>query len=91
VRAAQMTQRTNQFNLTTRRYTESEMRAMLSGGSTQVLTVFVRDRFGDYGQAGLLMYEAAEGVLRVHNMLLSCRALGKGSSTRWWHGSDRLQ
>ncbi len=78
VRAAQMTQRTNQFNLTTRRYTESEVRVMLGRGSTQVLTVFVRDRFGDYGQAGLLMYEAAEDVLRVHNMLLSCRVLGKG-------------
>jgi FkbH-like protein len=78
VRAAQMTQRTNQFNLTTRRYTESEMRVMLSGGSTKALTVFVRDRFGDYGQTGLLTYEAAEDVLRVHNMLLSCRVLGKG-------------
>jgi len=78
VRAVQMTQRTNQFNLTTRRYTESEVRVVLDGGSTQVLTAFVRDRFGDYGQAGLMMYEAAEDVLRVHNMLLSCRVLGKG-------------
>jgi FkbH-like protein len=78
LRAAQMTQRTNQFNLTTRRYTESEMRVMLSGGSIEVLTVFVRDRFGDYGQTGLLIYEAAEDVLRVHNMLVSCRVLGKG-------------
>ena len=77
-RAAQMTQRTNQFNFTTQRLTEPEIREALSGGSMEILTAFVRDRFGNYGQVGLAMYQADDDVLRVQNLLLSCRALGKG-------------
>ena len=77
-RAAQMTQRTNQFNFTTQRLTEPEIREALSGGM-EILTAFVRDRFGNYGQVGLVMFQAADDdVLRVQNLLLSCRVLGKG-------------
>ncbi len=77
-RAAQMTQRTNQFNFTTQRFTEPEIREALSGGSIEILTAFVRDRFGNYGQVGLVIFQALDGVLRVQNLLLSCRVLGKG-------------
>jgi FkbH-like protein len=77
-RAAQMTQRTNQFNFTTRRLTSAEIREMISGGAMQALAAFVRDRYGDYGQVGLVMYEAVDHVLRVRDFLLSCRVLGKG-------------
>ena len=77
-RAAQMTQRTNQFNFTTRRFTASEIRGMLDGGAMQALAAFVRDRFGDYGQVGLMMYEAVHDALHVRDFLLSCRVLGKG-------------
>ena len=77
-RAAQMTQRTNQFNFTTQRLTEPEIREALSSGSMEILTAFVRDRFGNYGQVGLVMYQAVDDVLRVQNLLLSCRVLGKG-------------
>ena len=77
-RAAQMTQRTNQFNLRTQRFTEPAIRQLLWEGSTEILTAFVRDRFGDYGQVGLVMFQAAEDVLRVRDFLVSCRVLGKG-------------
>jgi FkbH-like protein len=77
-RAAQMTQRTNQFNFTTRRFTVPDIRELLGGSSVEILTTFVRDRFGDYGQAGLLTYAEVDGSLRVHDFLLSCRVLGKG-------------
>jgi FkbH-like protein len=77
-RAAQMTQRTNQFNFTAIRFNEAEMRALVTASSMRILAAFVRDRFGDYGQVGLVMYEPHQEVLRVPNMLLSCRALGKG-------------
>jgi FkbH-like protein len=46
VRAAQMTQKTNQFNLTTRRYTESDIRLILSDGGLG-WTLSVKDKFGD--------------------------------------------
>jgi FkbH-like protein len=77
-RAAQMTQRTNQFNFTTRRFTEPEIREMLRGGSMQIFAAFVRDRYGDYGQVGLVMFEAGDDALHVRDFLLSCRVLGKG-------------
>ncbi len=54
-RAAQVTQRTNQFNLTTRRYTESEAQAFIAGGGGRVLCLSLRDRFGDMGLVGLAM------------------------------------
>ena len=71
-RAAQLTQRTNQFNCTTQRFTEADVRRF------QILTVFVRDRYGDYGQVGLILYEIHDDTLHVRNFLLSCRVLGKG-------------
>jgi FkbH-like protein len=77
-RAAQLTQRTNQFNFTTIRRTELELRALLGNGSN-VLRVRVRDRFGDYGLVGLVIiaYDAGP-LLRVDTLLLSCRVLGRG-------------
>ena len=76
-RAAQLTQRTNQFNFTTVRRTEPEIRA-LSGSSSNVLRVKVRDRFGDYGVVGLMILDESADVLAVDTLLLSCRVLGRG-------------
>jgi len=75
-RLAQLTQRTNQFNFTTIRRTEPEMRELASGST--VLRVKVRDRFGDYGLVGLVILDAISGALGVDTLLLSCRVLGRG-------------
>ena len=77
-RAAQMMQRTNQFNFTTRRFTAPQIREALDRDSRQFLAAFVRDRYGDYGQVGLVMFEPVDDVLHVRDFLLSCRVLGKG-------------
>jgi FkbH-like protein len=76
-RAAQLTQRTNQFNLMTRRRTEVEVREMLDRG-THMLKVSVRDRFGDYGLVGIVTHTKKDRGLLVEDFLLSCRVLGKG-------------
>jgi FkbH-like protein len=76
-RVAQLTQRTNQFNFTTVRRTEAEVRALPRSGFT-VLRVKVRDRFGDYGLVGLIITEISSDILRVDTFLLSCRVLGRG-------------
>ena len=76
-RVAQLTQRTNQFNFTTVRRTEPEIRALLSAGSI-VLRVKVRDRFGDYGLVGVVVADARSDALVVDTLLLSCRVLGRG-------------
>jgi FkbH-like protein len=76
-RLAQLTQRTNQFNFTTVRRTESEIRCLARDRST-VMGVKVRDRFGDYGLVGLVIVEDSSEGLDVDTFLLSCRVLGRG-------------
>jgi thioesterase domain-containing protein len=76
-RLSQLTQRTNQFNFTTVRRTEGEIRAVAAAGTT-VLRLRVRDRFGDYGLVGLVIAANAGDTLLVDTFLLSCRVLGRG-------------
>lgn len=76
-RVAQLTQRTNQFNATTIRRTETEIQNLLSQGY-QCLTVKVQDKFGDYGLVGVIIYQEIENTLKVDTFLLSCRTLGRG-------------
>lgn len=77
-RVAQLSQRTNQFNSTTLRLTEAEVRQRMSSPRHAVLTVRVADRFGDYGLVGVALTETGADALRVQGLLLSCRALGRG-------------
>ncbi len=73
-RIAQMTQKTNQFNLTTRRYTESDIRQQHQNG-WQTWCVSVKDKFGDNGITGCVIVDAHN---HIDTFLLSCRILGKG-------------
>lgn len=75
-RAAQMTQKTNQFNLTTRRYTDADLRAMQTRG-TRIFTLSVRDKFGDSGISGLCIVTRQATEAHIDTFLLSCRILGK--------------
>lgn len=54
-RIAQLTQRTNQFNLTTRRYTEAQIRQMLEDPDWAVYVLGLKDKFGDNGTVGLAL------------------------------------
>jgi len=80
-RVAQLTQRTNQMNLSVVRRNESQVREALQEGLS-CLTVRVRDRFGDYGLTGLAMFRPAGESLLVESFLLSCRVLGRGVEHR---------
>lgn len=77
-RAAQLTQRTNQMNLSTLRRSEAELSAAIQTGALEGRVVHVRDRFGDYGLVGLLLFRIDGEELVVDTMLLSCRAMGRG-------------
>ena len=76
-RLAQLTQRTNQFNFTTTRRTEAELRALAAHGDS-VFRVRVRDRFGDYGLVGAIVASPQFQTLQIDTFLLSCRVLGRG-------------
>ncbi|HEY0604428.1 MAG TPA: phosphopantetheine-binding protein, partial [Herpetosiphonaceae bacterium] len=81
-RVAQLTQRTNQFNLTTVRRSEQELARLLESGASECLAVQVQDRFGDYGLVGAILFAAEAQQLIVDTFLLSCRALGRGVEHR---------
>ena len=77
-RFSQLTQRTNQFNMTTRRRTEAEINAWVKEEDNHGLVVAVKDRFGDYGLVGAILYSLDTTALLVDSFILSCRVLGKG-------------
>jgi FkbH-like protein len=76
-RVAQLTQRTNQFNLTTRRYEVAELTALADDESSAVLTVSLQDRFGSYGLVGCGVVRCDGPVAEIDSFLLSCRVLGR--------------
>jgi FkbH-like protein len=76
-RAAQLTQRTNQFNLTTRRRTAGHLATMLRRTTCEGFAVRVHDRLGDYGLVGLMLVEGRQDTLEVDTFLLSCRVLNR--------------
>ena len=72
-RIAQMTQKTNQFNLTTKRYTDAEIKGFLAQG-WKIWCISVADKFGDNGITGCIIVNGDT----IDTFLLSCRILGKG-------------
>jgi FkbH-like protein len=77
-RAAQLTQKTNQLNVTTRRYSEAQLAELMADPRWCVRTVTVTDRFGDNGIVGIIMGRAEGEALHIDNLLLSCRVIGRG-------------
>src|SRR6185369_1758559 len=77
-RVSQLTFRTNQFNFTTIRRSEGEIKDFLKRKGAECRVVRVVDRFGDYGLVGVLMYETEGDRYKVDTFLLSCRVLGRG-------------
>jgi FkbH-like protein len=74
-RMAQMTQKTNQFNLTTRRYQVQDIQRFLDSPIHAVVLLEYRDRFGPEGMVGLAILNYAES--RIDSFLMSCRVIGR--------------
>ena len=77
-RAVQLLRKTNQFNLTTRRYGAADVERFAALGLA--LAVRVRDRFGDAGVVGLVLVEIQNKgqTWRIDSFLMSCRVIGRG-------------
>jgi FkbH-like protein len=76
-RAAQQTQKTNQFNLTTKRYSLDDMDAYLQDDNIDILTIQLKDKYGDYGIIGTTIIKYTAATAEIDTLLLSCRALGR--------------
>lgn len=77
-RVAQLLSRTNQFNLTTRRHTATDVEKMIASGAI-CLYLRIEDRFGDLGLIGaaLCVPSALDGAWVIDTLLLSCRVIGR--------------
>jgi len=77
-RIAQLINKTNQFNLTTRRYTEAEVAAMEADENVFALQVRLADRYGDLGMIGIIIARhAGDATWDIDTWLMSCRVLGR--------------
>lgn len=78
-RASQLTQKTNQFNLRTQRYTESDIKKFILNKNYDCFICSATDDFGDHGQIGLFILEIDISNKRafLDTFLLSCRILGR--------------
>ncbi|MCW3096081.1 MAG: FkbH like protein [Chthonomonadaceae bacterium] len=76
-RVAQLTQKTNQFNTTTRRYTEQQIADLAQDPDWQVISLRMSDRFGDNGLVGVAILHHRGEVSEIDTLLMSCRVIGR--------------
>lgn len=80
-RLHQLLQRTNQFNLTTRRHDAGALAAWASDPAWRLYMLRARDRFGDHGLVAAAIVQTAGEEWRVESFLMSCRVIGYGVET----------
>ena len=77
-RAAQLTQKTNQFNLTTKRYSEQELLALINDQGFEGFVAYVSDKFGDNGMVSVVITRRkSDSEVELDTFLLSCRVMGR--------------
>ena len=77
-RAAQLFNKTNQMNLTTRRLTAAELLAWSQAEGNMLWTFRVADKFGDYGLCGIASLTRKNSHGELADFLLSCRVMSRG-------------
>jgi FkbH-like protein len=77
-RLAQLTQKTNQFNLTTLRYSDSEIQNFMIDENSDIFSFSLKDKFGEYGITGLCILKKQNSFCcEVDTFLMSCRIIGR--------------
>jgi FkbH-like protein len=83
-RISELTQKSNQFNLTTRRYTPAEVLAAMASEDRDVYSLTVKDKFGSAGLTGVGVVRYEGDVVEVEAFLMSCRVIGRGVEFSIW-------
>jgi FkbH-like protein len=76
-RIAQLIQKTNQFNLTARRYSEAEISSMYEDPRWMVLSLEYSDKFGQEGVVAAALVEIADQSANINSLVMSCRVIGR--------------
>lgn len=77
-RIHQMFSKTNQFNMTTKRYSPADIERFMADDRFVLRTIDATDKFGPLGIIGLYLLDLSGDLPRVDSFLLSCRAIGRG-------------
>ena len=77
LRVLQLINKTNQMNLSTRRYSEKELNQILKDKRVFSGTIRVKDKLGDMGLVGIFIIEIKQKEINVLDFILSCRAFGR--------------
>ena len=83
-RVSELTQKSNQFNLTTHRYTPGEIAALMDRPDVIVYSYDVTDRFGECGVTGVIVVDFSTDHAAVDAFLMSCRVIGRGVEFAVW-------
>ncbi len=83
-RISELTLKSNQFNVTTRRYSPAEITALFESKEADVYSLEVSDKFGDSGLTGVVIVRYQGKNLQVDSFLMSCRVIGRGVEFSIW-------
>ncbi len=76
-RVTQLCNKTNQFNVTTKRYTQSEIEAIAADSNNAVYVAYSSDRYGDSGLISVIILLCSENEVKIDTFLMSCRVMGR--------------
>jgi FkbH-like protein len=80
-RVHQLFTKTNQFNLTTERYSQAEVERFATSPACELWVARARDRFGDLGTIAVVLLKKVGRMATIDSFLMSCRAMGRGIET----------
>lgn len=83
-RISELSMKSNQFNLTTRRYSESQIQSMMEDGGHDIYSLIVEDKFGNSGLTGVAVIRYEGKKAWIENFYMSCRVIGRGVEMAIW-------
>lgn len=76
-RVVQLINKTNQFNVTTKRYTQMEVEEIAANPDNAIYVVYSSDKYGDSGLISVIIMKGGEIDVRIDTFLMSCRVMGR--------------
>jgi FkbH-like protein len=83
-RISELSQKSNQFNLTTCRYSQSGIERMMEDDNYNLYSLVVSDKFGNAGLTGVAVIRYEDNIAMIENFFMSCRVIGRGVETSIW-------
>lgn len=84
-RISELTIKSNQFNVTTRRYSVADIQQLMERPDSTVYSIVVNDKFGSAGLTGVIIVKWIAEVAVVDSFVMSCRVIGRGIEFAIWN------